>query len=354
MNLSRFNPLRGDVVCVDLGTFNTRFKTRESTEVFSIPSFVLIDNSSGSDKIVDVGHAAFELLGKPTEHQRCERPLDGGYVQDVEKAAKFLELAVKKFYEEHLKVRRGFAKAIVAIGVPTDTRPALQRNTADAARRGLNACEVILLDEGINSAIGSGVDIFSKHAVAVIDMGGGTCDIVVTINGQSVQGGRKRVDVGGVKMNKAVVQYMDTDLGWEIGPAMAEKIKNEIGFVFEPNGSNASIPIYGVNKALQRHGMFELHADKIFPAFDANAAEVTHGVNECLRDIPKDMSQDIFDRGFCCAGGMALMKKWDDRFQKDLQLVTTVAPDPINCGINGIAKANELGLLRRLSLASSR
>ena len=76
------------------------------------------------------------------------------------------------------------------------------------------------------AAIGSGLPVYEPVGSMVVDIGGGTTDVaVVSLGGLVVA---QSVQVGGVKMDEAIINYIKREFNMRIGDRTAEDVKLDL------------------------------------------------------------------------------------------------------------------------------
>ena len=91
------------------------------------------------------------------------------------------------------------------IGVPSSLTSVERRAVEDAARRA-RASEVHLVEEPVAATMGAGLPIAEPVGHMVVDIGGGTTDVVVISLGGVVA--RKSLPLAGHAMDEAIVQHI--------------------------------------------------------------------------------------------------------------------------------------------------
>ena len=61
-----------------------------------------------------------------------------------------------------------------------------------------------------------------------------------------------------------------------------------------------------------------------------------------LEKSPPELSVDILERGILLAGGGALLRDIDKRFNEELKIPTIIAEDPLTCVARGCGRALEV------------
>ncbi|WP_204048005.1 rod shape-determining protein, partial [Microbispora siamensis] len=113
-------------MAVDLGTANTLVYVRKKGVVLDEPSVVAINLHT--DRIVAVGTAAKEMIGRTPPHIATLRPLKDGVIADLDAAERMLRHFIQVAHKN-----RYLAKPRVVVAVPSGTTSVEQRAVREAA-----------------------------------------------------------------------------------------------------------------------------------------------------------------------------------------------------------------------------
>ena len=157
---------------IDLGTANTVISDVRRGIVLDEPSVLLLRRSgTRRERVVAVGNAAAELLGRVPSEFVAVRPLDDGVVTDLETARIYLRSIVQKAGRN---AWTGRTRAV--IGAPVGAT-ALERRALLEAADEAGIRPVTALDESIAGAVGCGIDPLERRVHMVVDVGGGTAEV---------------------------------------------------------------------------------------------------------------------------------------------------------------------------------
>ena len=209
---------------IDLGTTKIIVYRRGKGIVLEEPSVVAYNIRN--DQVVAVGHEALAMLGKTPAYIQTECPIRDGVISNH----LYTEYLVKEFVR---KVTRSFLiKPRIAICIPSSITPVEARAVVEAAMSA-GARKVYLVDEPLAAAIGAGIDVTAPSGHMMVDAGGGTTDVAVISLGGVVTADSLRV--AGNTFDEAIIKYIQSAYKMAIGSKVAEKLKKEIGCVFDPD-----------------------------------------------------------------------------------------------------------------------
>jgi len=327
--MSLFNFFSSDVG-IDLGTANTLVYVRGAGIVLDEPSVVAVEVATG--KVLAIGKAAKEMLGRTPGEINAIRPLKDGVIADFEITEKllsdFIHRVVKKRY---------LMKPRIIISVPSGITEVEKRAVRDSAENA-GAREVFLIQEPMAAAIGVGLPVEAPSGSMVIDVGGGTSEIAVIalygiVNNISIR-------IGGDEMDEAIVSYLKKNYNLLIGERTAEKIKIAIGSAF-PLEEEETIEIKGRDLVAGVPKTMKLSSVQVREALAEPVDAIVEAVRQALELTPPELSSDILDRGIIVTGGGALLRGLDKRLRQETNLPVIVADDPLTCVARGTGKVME-------------
>ena len=208
---------------VDLGTSNVLIYADGKGLVVREPSVVAIDKNTG--KILQVGAAARNMLGRTPGNVVAMKPLREGIISDHEMTVSLLQALFRSANKSSVFT----PKPRVVISVPSGVSEVEERSVINAALEA-GARRVFLIEEPLAAALGAGLDIKGAKGHLVVDIGGGTTDIaVLSMSGVAVSSSLK---VAGDHMDDLIARYVRRQHGLAIGQVTAESVKIQIGRVY--------------------------------------------------------------------------------------------------------------------------
>lgn len=234
---------------IDLGTANVLVYEEGRGIVLREPSVVAVDKNTG--KVLQVGAAARNMLGRTPGNVVAVRPLRDGVISDYEMTEKMLEQFLKKISKFSL------IKPRVIVSVPSGVTEVEERAVIQATMEA-GARRVYLIEEPFAAALGAKLDIAGPSGHMVVDIGGGTTDIaVLSMNGIAVS---SSIKIAGDTFDDAVIEYIRRHFGMVIGQNTAEEVKIAIGCVY-PRAEEAVMTVKGRDLKTGSAARRERHVD---------------------------------------------------------------------------------------------
>ena len=230
MNLMMTNDLG-----VDLGTSNVLIYVDGKGIVVKEPTVVAMDRNEG--KILSVGAAARNMMGRTPGNLVAMKPLTGGIISDHEMTVRMLSAMFKSAAKGGLLT----PKPRVVITVPSGITEVEERNVINAAIEA-GARRVFLIEEPLASALGAGIEMKDAKGHMVVDIGGGTTNIaVLSMNGVVLSSSLR---IAGDSFDEVIARYVRRKYNMIIGQVTAEAIKINLGQVY-PSAEEVTMDIKG-------------------------------------------------------------------------------------------------------------
>jgi rod shape-determining protein MreB len=300
----------------------------------------------GGGRVLAVGKAAKEMLGRTPGSIVAIRPMKDGVIADFEITEAMLRYFIAKAHN-----RKTLIHPRMIICVPfgiTEVEKRAVRESAESA----GARDVYLIEEPMAAAIGSGLPITEPSGNMIVDIGGGTTEVaVISLAGIVFS---KSIKVGGDKMDEAVMQHMKRKYNLLIGERTAENIKCAIGNAF-PTAPEEVMSIEVKGRDLV-HGVPKtvvINSDEVREAMQEPIGHIVEAIRDALESTPPELSADIVDKGIVLAGGGALLRNLDVLLREETGLPVMLCDDPISAVVLGSGKAlDEIELLKSVTIQS--
>lgn len=317
-------------IAIDLGTANTLVYVKGQGIVLNEPSVVAVDKRT--NKVLSIGIAAKEMLGRTPYEISAIRPLKDGVIADFEITEKMLADFIRRVVKH-----RYLMKPRIIISVPSGITEVEKRAVRDSAENA-GAREVFLLAEPMAAAIGVGLPVDQPSGSMIIDVGGGTTEIaVIALNGIV---NNTSIRIAGDELDDSIVSYLKKNYNLLIGERTSEEIKWKIGSAY-PMEKEESMEIKGRDLVAGVPKTMKISSAQIREAVSEPVAAIIEAVRQALELTPPELASDILDRGIIMTGGGALLRGLDKRLRQETNLPVIVADDPLTCVVRGAGKCLE-------------
>lgn len=315
---------------VDLGTANTIIMHNNQI-VINEPSIIAIDTTN--NKVVAVGREAMNMHEKTHQNLKTIKPLRDGVIADYYAAEQMIKGMLKKAFEK----RSMLNQKRFLICIPYCTTEVEKRAVRDSAQQ-VGGTDVYMIHEPIAAAIGIGLDIQEANGSMLVDIGGGTTEVVViSLSGIVCS---QSIRVAGNAFDADIIDYMRREHNLLIGERSAEKIKLEVGAVIndipnppEPCKVLGRDLMTGIPKAIM------VTHREIASVLDKSLVKIEEGILKTLEECPPELASDIHERGIFLTGGGAFLRGLQERLHRKTSLPIHLAPEPLLSVTKGVWKA---------------
>ena len=311
---------------IDLGTSNTVVYVRGRGIVISEPTMVVVD-SGNKRSVRAVGDDAKFLLGRTSDALTVVRPIRGGSIADFD----MTEMVLRYFMRKAIGVSH-VVKPKVVVSIPAGL-PAVARKAVSEAAEIAGAKTVYLIEKPFAAAIGSGLPVYEPVGSMVVDIGGGTTDVaVVSLGGLVVA---QSVQVGGVKMDEAIINYIKREFNMLIGDRTAEDVKLDLASAM-PLSEGRQVRIRGRDLLSPQAMDIEFTSSQAHEAIKEPCRAILAAIKWVLERTPPELAADIMRSGIHLTGGGAQLFAMDQFIATELGIPVLIAKEPEDCTVMGL------------------
>ena len=319
---------------VDLGTSNVVIYAEGKGIVLREPAVVAVDKTSG--KVLQVGAAARNMMGRTPGNVVAIHPLRGGVISDYELTQKMMAAFLSKV------IRFSFIKPRVVVSVPSGITEVEERAVIQAIMEA-GARRVYLIEAPLAAGLGAQLDLDGANGHMVIDIGGGTTDIaVLSMNGVAES---SSVKVAGDAFDEAIVRYIRKKYGVVIGSNTAEELKMTIGCVY-PRDDTFVMQTKGRDIKTGLAKEIVVQANDAMEAMFPIAKQIAEEVLGVLERSSPELIADVSVNGIVLTGGSSQIWGMDRLLAEVTKIPCVVADDADSCCAYGCGKS--LGWIRQM------
>lgn len=312
---------------IDLGGAYTTIYVRDSGFVLKEPTMVAVEEIRGSYKIKAIGKDAQKLVWKTPESVEVFNPISNGVIENYE----YAQVMIKYFLDKlDFKKNRHNVIVLVHCGITNEEKSLYRRLFED-----VGFLEVDLVPSILCSAYGAGRNISSAKANITVNIGAGCTDVAAINLSSLIQG--VSLGIGGKAMDMQIANYLALSKpGIFVGTPTAEKIKNEVGSLY--NGDKLNMEVLGTNIETKTPAAKIVSASEIKPILEAFFEEIVRTIEVSISTLPPEMTTDVLNHGILFTGGVAQMVGLDEFLKKNLSYPFIIAENPEDTTILGAGK----------------
>lgn len=311
---------------IDLGTSNTVVYVRGRGIVISEPTMVVID-SGNKRNVRAVGDEAKFLMGRTSEALTVVKPIKNGSIADFD----LTEMLLRYFIRKAIGVSH-VVKPKVVVSVPANL-PAVARKAVSEAAEIAGAKTVYLIEKPFAAAIGSGLPVYEPVGSMVVDIGGGTTDVAIVSLGGIVVA--QSVQVGGAKMDEAIINYIKREFNMLIGDRTAEDVKIDLATAM-PLVEGRQVRIRGRDLLSPQAMDIEFTSAQAYEALREPCRAIIAAIKWVLERTPPELAADIMRGGIHLTGGGAQLFAMDQYIATELGIPVLIAKEPEDCTVMGL------------------
>lgn len=312
---------------IDLGTSNVLIYAAGKGIVLREPAVIALDKNTG--KVLQVGAAARNMLGRTPGNVVAIHPLQDGVISDYALTARMLTELIRRV------IRHAVIKPRMIVSVPSGITEVEERAVIQAAMEA-GARRVYLIEEPLAAALGAQLKISAPEGRMIVDIGGGTTDIgVLTMNGIAHSSSLK---IAGQTFDSAIMKYVRKHYGVLIGANTAEELKLTIGCV-QPRPDAAGATVKGRDLKTGLAKTVELHAGELMEVLRRPARQITDSVLDVLEQSSPELVADIAKNGIVLTGGGSQLWGMAQLLQERTEMRCMLADDADSCVAYGCGRS---------------
>jgi rod shape-determining protein MreB len=315
---------------IDLGTANTLVFVPGKGVILSEPSVVAV--SEQDNKVLAIGSAAKEMIGKTPESIITYCPMKDGVIADYR-----ITEAMLRYFISKAMGKWNIFKPDVMVSVPAGITSTERRAVVEAAIRA-GAKDAYVVKEPILAAIGAGIPIYESKGHMVVDIGGGTTDVAVISLGGIVAS--TSVKCAGNKIDQAIADYIKKTFNLAIGDKTAEEVKIKIGAAVLLE-EELKVTIKGRDHIQGLPRSAQVGSNEIVKAIDSELKQIIKAIKDVLQETPPELASDIIDHGIIMTGGSSQLRNLTDLVYRKTGVKATLADDAFYCVVKGTGIALE-------------
>ncbi|HIW16112.1 MAG TPA: rod shape-determining protein [Firmicutes bacterium] len=313
-------------IAIDLGTSNILAYVRGKGIALREPSVVAVDKSTG--RLLKAGEEAQKMLGRTPANIVAIHPISAGVISDYDMTVRMMKEFLSRITSFSL------FKPRVICCVPSSVTGVEERAIVDAIIEA-GARKVYLLEKGVATATGAGIDISRPDGHMVIDIGGGTTEVAVVSLGGVAE--CESIKIAGNAFDESIVKYIRRKHNVLIGTKTAEEIKLSLGCVY-PKPEVGYEEIKGRCLVTGMPRTIRVSSTEMVEALAEPCTRILEAIHMVLERTPPELVSDISVNGIVMSGGGSLLWGFDKLIAERTGIPTVVVDDPLSCAAYGAGR----------------
>lgn len=330
---------------VDLGTSAIKIYLKGSQSIVEQKNMITME---GRDKIIAYGDRAYDMYEKTPKKIKVIQPVRNGVIADSVSMEEILNLMITEYdkkFNSFSMTRKEFIMAI-----PSNISEVEKKAFYDLAYNcGIKAKNIKMVEKSMAGAIGAGVDVLEPKGTMVVDLGADTTEISVLSLGGIVAS--TVLEIGGNKLDEAIMQYIRRENQLLCGRKTAEKIKIELGNAFESD-DEAIMEVVGRDVMTGLPKKMSISSQDVHKAMKEQLSLIIDAIKFMLEQTPPELSADIINDGIYFIGGGSKLTNLNLLAQLETGLDINMMEEPEKAVVMGIGKIIEESKLKELVLPS--
>ena len=316
-------------LAIDLGSTNTVIYKLGSGIVLREPSVVYLELNPKSYNVKEVGLKAKKMLGRTDEFSAVVYPIVEGGIKNEKLTTEMLKTFINKVVPQ--KILRPRIKVLLLLPCGLTEEEIL---TYKKVVYGANVNKVKIIPNIVASFLGEETTTIGNKGVMVVNIGGGTTEIGVLSNNVIING--CSLSIGGRTIDNAIADFIETTFNLKISEVTAEKIKNDIGSLFDVDKSN--IEFAGVDILTGQPQTQVIHACDLKPVIENFIEKIALTIETILKGCSPEIIEDVSKVGLYISGGVSQITGLESFLRKRLNLPVTISNNYDNAPTIGAGK----------------
>lgn len=314
---------------IEIGNSQCSIYKKDSGLVLKESTLIAFSKQGKRFIVKEVGNKAQEMLNKTSNAVWVESPIKDGVVVNGELA----ELMLKAFINR--VIPKSFLPPVInAILVTSCALTSEEKRAYELLLINSGISVVWFVPSVISSLLGGGIDVKDSKARLIVNIGAGVTEIAAVSNSTIIDG--YAVEMGGNVINSAICSTIYDDQGIVISDVVAEKVKVEIGSLFERD--NATIEVSGFDALTKAARNVTIYAKELYPVIAIAYKKISDAIEIFLNAQSADVCSDIASEGIYVCGGASKVTGLEMFLKRNLMLNINVLDDAENVSILGAGK----------------
>jgi rod shape-determining protein MreB len=295
--------------------------------VFDEPSVIAISPGRRRAEPIAMGAAAETLAERAPDGLTVARPVEHGAVRDLDLGRAFLHAILNQ-----LGLRRWQRRRLrVAFAVPVGASP-LERRALQEIAREAQLRQVGLVPAPVAGAVGCGVDPMLARTGIVVDVGGGTAEMVAFCYGGVLT--QRSCRIAGDELTTVLCTHLREHHRLLVGRHDAQQLKHQL---CAPD-CEPSLIVSGRDAGSGRAQLVTVPVEELLETIRPVAELIAAVLASALDELPPRGLDDVNEDGVLLVGGGCLLPGLPKLIEQLLGFPVRSAAHPFTCVAQGAAE----------------
>ena len=301
---------------IDLGSTKTSIHKVGSGLIVNDESRVVVMTKNNGMTLIESGKGVEKYLQKPVQGYQVVNTVHGGVITNERAAICMLKDYLSRCMPGNA-IFKPTVKAVASVGMGMSY--AEKKDVEKALyKAGVRDVTIIESPLAIAGALGFGKGHF------IVDIGSSKTEIAIVGRDGIVSG--CSVDIGGDKITKAIADFMVTSMSSTISFSLAERIKKELGSMYETNNMSMRVNVRKVGN--QKVESEIIHSKDIRAIIQPHIIDLLEIIYNMSFEIPSNIADDICNEGIVVCGGGSNLTGLGEFISKFMQMKVVKVDDP--------------------------
>ena len=204
------------------------------------------------------------------------------------------------------------------------------------------------IPSAVAAIAGLGLDIFDEIPTCIIDVGGGSTDISVILNGEIIA--TKFSGIAGIKLNEKIVGCLVDDFNMKTGLQQVEHAKILLSEDNKNKLLKTGLEFYGRDKDSGEVKKIRLQQSHLTSYFNPYYEQILKPISDCFESVPQ-MMKDVYtnNRLFLIGGGSKLIGL-KEFLEESLQVTMNTVSEPELVVVRGLDALSKNQIIEKVEL----
>lgn len=332
--LKRRKALSPSRISIDPGGYHTRLFSETDGLILDEPSIGLLDmdhQHSGALAVNRYGIVAADRFESRPSGKRLISPLQSDCINNVGHCPRMLSYFLQQARQEGLISK----SPIVLLALPSDITE-LQTDQLRHTCFTSGASRVHLVDNGIATALGAGLDIDRATPSLLIDFGARGARLYAYVDDEIVASAN--IPCGGDLLTEKLAEGIREHFGIHVTDITAQETKHRVGSAMLSTNSHRlrnSCQVQGLAINENFDTQFSLSTDNAFEILEPTLQLAANAIRTAIQALPLHFRDHLKDSGITLTGGGVQLAQIDQLVMEAADLPVEIANRPFSTAARG-------------------